>query len=597
MSGATEVSGVGRSLRPAVMLAPAAVAALVVVAGWAALRGAEPGVGFGMPDPPSSWMVVAAPVLRLVVTEVGGTCLGLLVSGRHATDRALSWTGVLAAAWAGAAFLGSVLLVVLQLGRGGLEVLGRPTVLLHAMVTFGEPAAMLLAAAIGAVVTVVVGLRESAPPVGVAALAAVGVLAPAVTGPTTRTGTGHDLVTDAAVFATLAGAVWLGVTVHGLIDGAGFPGAGCTQRAVTAGAVTLAATLLGAAVLVQGEWLASLHGRWAGLQVVLLGCALVLTLRRAGPAPVVATLLAAAAAGAAAVIEPPPALLLPATMQQMMVGFDVPERPSALGLAAPGRLDLLWAVVGVTLAVGYVLRWRRAGDRRRSRLVCWLAGCALLVVTTSSTLGALSMAVFSAHMAVHMVLAVLVPLFLVLGGPLTLVDRAPLDTPAVRVLTHPAVSLTVFVGSMLVLYNTPLFAAILPSHWAHQVLAAVVLVSGYAFLWPIVGVDPAPRPLPHVARLALLLASMPFHAFFGVALLGATEVIGATYYERLEVSWVGDLLADQRLGAMIAWGAAEASLLGVLAIVLVRWGREDRRPGHAGPSPWDAMVADLARRR
>jgi cytochrome c oxidase assembly factor CtaG len=329
--------------------------------------------------------------------------------------------------------------------------------------------------------------------------------------------------------------------------------------------------------------------------------------RRARPLLVAVVLLVAATAGALAVVEPPPLRLLPATMQQMMVSFDVPAPPTALGLLLPGRLDLLWAAVGTALAVGYLLLRRRVDDWPRARLVSWLAGCALLVATTSSTLGSLSMALFSAHMVVHVVLSTLVPVLLAGGGPLTLLARvlpdggsrlrSVLDGPVLRVATHPLVSLTVFAGSMFVLYLTPLFPAVLPSHWAHQLLAAVVLTSGYLFLWPIVGVDRAPRPLPHVARLALLLASMPFHAAFAVALLGVTEVIGATYYLRLEVGWVTDLRADQRLGAILGWGVAEGALLVVLLLVLARWAREDRSgPGTTDPA-WGSMVAELARQR
>ena len=93
------------------------------------------------------------------------------------------------------------------------------------------------------------------------------------------------------------------------------------------------------------------------------------------------------------------------------------------------------------------------------------------------------------------------------------------EAPFARLLTHPLVSLALFVGSLYGLYFSPIFAAALPYHWAHQLMWLHFLLVGYLFFWPIIGVDRSPRPLPHVARLALLLASMPFHAFFGVVLL------------------------------------------------------------------------------
>ena len=40
---------------------------------------------------------------------------------------------------------------------------------------------------------------------------------------------------------------------------------------------------------------------------------------------------------------------------------------------------------------------------------------------------------------------------------------------------------------------------------------------GCLYFWPILGIDPMPRRLPPLGRILLLFASVPFHAFFGVA--------------------------------------------------------------------------------
>jgi putative copper resistance protein D len=205
----------------------------------------------------------------------------------------------------------------------------------------------------------------------------------------------------------------------------------------------------------------------------------------------------------------------------------------------------------------------------------------------------------------------------VLGGPLTLALRALavpeegavdgprtwltslLDAPVVRVLTNPVVALVLFVGSFYALYFSPIFAAALPYHWAHQLMNLTIVVVGYLFFWVVIGVDPSPRPLPHVARLALLLASMPFHAFFGVAVFGAGTVIGQRFYGDLALPWVPDLLADQSLGGGVAWAAGEVPLLLVVVALLVQWSRSDR-DGSRSDRDGDAyrvMLADLARRR
>jgi cytochrome c oxidase assembly factor CtaG len=326
-----------------------------------------------------------------------------------------------------------------------------------------------------------------------------------------------------------------------------------------------------------------------------------------------------------AATEPAPAYRAPVSIQQVLLGFELPP-PTVLGLLGPGRLNLLWLVVAVALAAAYVAGRRRLVRRGdawpRGRLVAWLGGCALLAWTTSSGLGSQAAGMFSAHMGVHMLLSMTVVVLLALGGPITLALRALpaavdgprawivalTDAPLARLLTHPLVSLAVFVGSLYGLYFSPLYAAALPYHWAHQLMWLHFLVVGYLFFWPIVGVDRSPRPLPHVARLALLLASMPFHAFFGVALLGADTVIGEQFYRQLALPWVPDLLADQSLAGGIAWAAGEGPLLLVLIALLIQWSRADQRDaarsdrrsdrdGDAELAEWNAMLADLARRR
>jgi putative copper resistance protein D len=373
--------------------------------------------------------------------------------------------------------------------------------------------------------------------------------------------------------------------------------------------------------LVRDGW-ATLYGGVAAAALVLVVlAALPLGLPRL-PAGVTVTALGLAAVAAALTASGlPPGLLRPATAQETLVGFDLPGPPDVLVMLGPGRVNVLADVVCLVLAGAYVagvLALRRRGeDWPPGRTTAWLAGCALGVWTTSSGLGEYAMAMFSIHMGSHMLLAMAVPILLVLGGPLTLALRALppsgavdgprawltslLDSPLSRVLTHPVVALVLFVGSFYALYFSPVFAAALPYHWAHQLMNLGIVVVGYLFFWAVIGVDPSPRPLPHVARLALLLASMPFHAFFGVAVFGAGTVIGQRFYGDLALPWVPDLLADQSLGGGIAWAAGELPLLVVVIALLVQWSRSDRdgaRSVHDGEDDaYRTMLADLARRR
>ena len=88
---------------------------------------------------------------------------------------------------------------------------------------------------------------------------------------------------------------------------------------------------------------------------------------------------------------------------------------------------------------------------------------------------------------------------------------------------------------------------------------------------------------------------MPFHAFFGVALMSANTVIGGAFYRALALPWVPDPLADQKLGGGLAWASGEIPLLLVLIALLVQWSRQDERTARRDDRRADADGdADLA---
>jgi cytochrome c oxidase assembly factor CtaG len=131
------------------------------------------------------------------------------------------------------------------------------------------------------------------------------------------------------------------------------------------------------------------------------------------------------------------------------------------------------------------------------------------------------------------------------------------------------------------------------------------LLSGLLFFWPLIGVDPAPRRLPPAARLGVLFASVPFHAFFGVALMSAGTVIGGAFYRALALPWVTDPLRDQQTGGGLAWASGELPLLLVMIVLLAQWSRQDERSarrddrradadGDADLTAYNAMLRRLA---
>jgi cytochrome c oxidase assembly factor CtaG len=240
-------------------------------------------------------------------------------------------------------------------------------------------------------------------------------------------------------------------------------------------------------------------------------------------------------------------------------------------------------------------------------------------------LGRYMPAMFSMHMADHMLLSMLVPILLVLGAPVSLALRAlptagrddppgmrewllaALHSRLSRFLTNPVVATVLFIAGFYGLYLGGLFDAAVGSHMGHVAMNVHFLVSGYLFYWVVIGVDPTPRPIPPLAKVAVVFASLPLHAFFGVLLMGTRNVLGESFYRSLHLSWHTDLLGDQRLGGGIAWAAGEIPLVIVMIALLVQWSRSDQRTARrldraaerdddAELAAYNAMLAELARR-
>jgi putative copper resistance protein D len=323
---------------------------------------------------------------------------------------------------------------------------------------------------------------------------------------------------------------------------------------------------------------------------------------------------------------PPPAVANP-SVTAVEIGYDLAGPPTVARILFDWRFDLILGTAAIVLAGIYlagVWRLHERGDAwPRGRVVAWLCGTAVLLFATSSGVGRYMPAMFSVHMAAHMLLSMMVPVLLVLGAPVTLALRAlpaargeappgprewllaALHSRVSRILTNPIVATVIFVAGFYGLYFGGIFDVAVSSHAAHVAMNVHFLVTGYLFYWVVIGVDPTPRPIPPLAKLAVVFASLPLHAFFGVVLMGTKSVLAGDFYRSLQLGWHADLLGDQRLGGGIAWSAGEVPLVLVLLALLIQWRRSDQRistrmdraadrDDDADLAAYNAMLAKLA---
>lgn len=458
--------------------------------------------------------------------------------------------------------------------------------------------------------------------------------------------TGHDLATSAIMVHVPVAVLWLGVLVALGRAGRRVPPSAAVWRryrrlALACWLVLAGSGAVDAAVLAPNVGaLSTGYGLLLGAKVAILaalGGLGVLFRRRATPQRglarpgwpmrlfAVEVLLLAAAFGASVGLThlPPPALLgRRVDGQQLLLGYHLPGPPSLARFALNWRVEVLFATLSAVLAASYAAGvWRVRGSGRRwpwSRTASWLAGCLLLLVVTSSGLGRYAPAMFSAQTAAHMLIGMLAPLLFALGGPLSLAEQAlpaaaPGEPPGprewlaqaqgsalARVLTQPLVCLPLFAGAPFLLYFTPAFDVTVRYHWAHLAMDAGFLAIGYLFAWPVVGVDPLPRPMPDLLRLAMLVAAMPFDIVFGAVIIGTRRIIGngdagANMYSALALPWAHNLAVDQRLGGVIALAIGEVSYLFALVVLVTRWSRasggaDDRGSGGG----YEELVAALS---
>ncbi|SMQ71199.1 putative copper resistance protein D [Plantibacter sp. VKM Ac-1784] len=328
------------------------------------------------------------------------------------------------------------------------------------------------------------------------------------------------------------------------------------------------------------------------------------------------TVLAAAFIAVTVVMTriPPPQYFVSSNAMDILFGFQTIPAPTIDVLISTWRLNLLFAVAGaagVSVYLLAVVRLRRRGDRWPvGRTVAWILGWAVIVYATSSGFGRYSGPSFSIHMIVHMALNMLGPVLLVMGGAVTLFLRATpsakrhavagphewltdvIGSGLARFIFNPLLVFVTFVGSFYVLYLSPLFGELMRFHWSHQLMNVHFLITGYLFYALIIGVDRPPKPLPPLGKLGFVLAAMPFHAFFGVAVMTSTTVFAENFYSYIDAQWYDDLLADQHIGGGIAWAAGELPLLLVVVALCLQWAKQDQREARRKDRHLDSGVDD-----
>ena len=268
--------------------------------------------------------------------------------------------------------------------------------------------------------------------------------------------------------------------------------------------------------------------------------------------------------------------------------------------ARPELLPLLLVLAPAAVYVYGVRRLTARGDRwpvgRTLSFV--VGGLGTIALATLSGIAAYDTSLFAVHMVQHMMLSMVATVFLALGAPVTLALRTlpkgprgvllrVLHSRFAEIVSFPLIPWVLFVASPFALYFSGWYEATLTSPVLHELLHLHFLAVGSLFFWPLLGIDPVPGRSGHPFRMLLVAATLPFHAFLGVAIMSVEPdgrgLLAADHY--LPMHGLAESVFQQQLGGGLLWASGDIVGLLFLGVLLTQWmrasereaSREDRR--------------------
>jgi cytochrome c oxidase assembly factor CtaG len=263
------------------------------------------------------------------------------------------------------------------------------------------------------------------------------------------------------------------------------------------------------------------------------------------------------------------------------------------------------AVLGAAYLAG-VRTVRRRGERWPAGRVVSFCGLGLGfgVIATMSFVAVYYPVLFYIRAVQTVLVLLVVPLFLALGRPLSLIGAVSpgtgrrlqviIGSRASRLVTFPPITTFVLVLMPFLVYFTPWYAAGFTSGLVAQLTRVALLVPGYVFFWTLLRVDPVPRAYPYVVTLWITAAEVVGDAVLGIAVIASTSLLAGSYYHALARPWGPTLATSQVLGGGVLWILGDIVGLPFLAAQLIQMMREDEADARVVDSELDAQEAEAA---
>jgi len=242
-----------------------------------------------------------------------------------------------------------------------------------------------------------------------------------------------------------------------------------------------------------------------------------------------------------------------------------------------------WLIAGVVLLAGYGWAVRRAAVHGRGlpawRVVSFVLGVLIMEVTIASAIDAYAMDLFWMHMVEHLVLIMVVPVFLVLGHPLTAI-RDALTSPArerfeavlrsrpVGILTDPMVGLLVYTLVIITTHLTDFMDQMAMHGWVMTFEQVLYVVAGCWLMMPLLAFEPLRRNVPYLLRIAVLFLAMVPDAVVGIVLLQTDDNLFPMMMS-MHPAWAPDPVRDTNIAGALMWAAGDGLMMFIAVGVVI----------------------------
>jgi putative membrane protein len=264
--------------------------------------------------------------------------------------------------------------------------------------------------------------------------------------------------------------------------------------------------------------------------------------------------------------------------------------PAFSGLVTAWTWQPVAIVAAALLAAWYasaVRRVRQAGKHwPAGRVVIFAVGIAALVWTTCGFAGAYLDSLFWAWTAQQLGLLLVVPYFIMAGGPLQLArmlsgDDGPVArferSRVIRTLGNPLIGPALVPLLSVLLFFGPLpgwAIDVAPFGWAEQV---VLVAIGALIVLPLVGADRPRSSLAVGLSLAIGSFELVLDSVPGIALRLHHTVTSSYFDFRAVHPWTPSAIRDQQTAGSVLWCVAELLDLPFLILVYRQWLKADAR--------------------